>query len=189
VDLTELEEALDGFDFLEYYFVPATGRTVPVKIDEDFDDLDDEDEEEQQIPEDAETLPIDRLNSRTKFKWMEEFANSVHSVTARFQQQGDVDLVRHGDLPLIVLTSQGWLHVQTWVHGEEVRRATMANQSTLKQIVLEWRHRPRDTQVQLLETLKSFPAGQVGPVLETWHAVCGKEMRARIEQFHRLQSS
>jgi len=26
VDLTELEEALDGVDFLEYYFLPAIGK-------------------------------------------------------------------------------------------------------------------------------------------------------------------
>src|SRR5688572_29563886 len=83
VDLTELEEALDGLDFLEYYFLPASGRTVAVPVEEALGDLDDE--EEQQIPEDTETLPIDRIESRTRFEWMEEFAVSVHSITARFQ--------------------------------------------------------------------------------------------------------
>src|SRR2546426_4873021 len=32
VDLTELEEAFDRVDFLEYYFLPAIGRTVSVSM-------------------------------------------------------------------------------------------------------------------------------------------------------------
>ena len=324
VDLTELEEALDGLDFLEYYFLPASGRTVCVSIDEALGDLDDE--EEQEIPEDTETLSIDRIDSRTRFEWMEEFANSVHSITGRFQltealrrqkpfrnfkdvltqfpklrelwftfekqklkaaaialiedleweilevvddrpdvdfsepqdasihapiteeertwilrgawevaqkggrtqlalllkgsknkvllkhrldeapaygklslltipeienridqtiRQGVVALARHGDLPLIVLTPEGWSHIQPWAHGEEVRRAIMANEPTLKGIVVAWRNRQRAEQLQLLEALTSLPADQVRPVLEAWHDVSGKEMRARIEQlFH-----
>ena len=47
VDLTELEEALADLD----------------------------DEEEQEIPGDTETLPIDRIENRTRFEWMEEFAH------------------------------------------------------------------------------------------------------------------
>ena len=323
VDLTELEEALNGFDFLEYYFLPATGRTVSVSIDEALDDLDDEEEQERLIPEDAETLPIDRIDSRTRFEWMEEFADSVHSITVRFEltealrrqkpfrnfkdallqfpkvqelwfafeqqklkaaaialiedldweildvvddrpdvnfsepqdasvhapiteeertwvlrgaweiaqkggrtqlalllkgsknkdllkhrlqevsaygtlslltipeienridqtiRQGDIALVRHGDLPLIALTPEGWFHIQPWAHREEVRRATMMNESRLKEIVFAWRNRPRDEQVQLLEALKSLPTDQVSPVLEAWSGVSGKDMRSRIEQ-------
>ena len=83
VDLTELEEALEGMDFLQYYFLPGTGRTVSIPKDADLNAFDDD--EEPVIPEDAETLPIDPIDSRTKFEWMEEFTESVQSVTAKFQ--------------------------------------------------------------------------------------------------------
>jgi hypothetical protein len=83
VNLTELQEALEGTDFLEYYFLPETGRTVSILKDQDLDDL--EEDEESPIPEDAESLPVDPIDSRTKFEWMEEFTESVQSVTAKFQ--------------------------------------------------------------------------------------------------------
>ena len=71
---------------------------------------------------------------------------------------------------------------EPWAHREEVRRATMVNESRLKEIVFAWRNRPRDEQVQLLEALKSLSTDQVSPVLEAWSAVAGKDMSARIEQ-------
>src|SRR5262245_61384638 len=101
-------------------------------------------------------------------------------------RRGDLALARHGDLPLIVLTPEGWSHIHPWAHREEVRRATMASESTLKEIIVAWRNRRRDEQVQLLEALKSLSADQVSPVLEAWHAVSGKEMRARIEELFHL---
>ena len=134
VDLTELEEALNGFDFLEYGTLSLL--TIP------------------------------------------EIENRIHQTI----RQGDIALVRHGDLPLIALTPEGWFHIQPWAYREEVRRATMMNESRLKEIVRAWRNRPRDEQVQLLEALKSLSTDQVSPVLEAWREVSGKDIRARIEQ-------
>ena len=90
--------------------------------------------------------------------------------------------MRSGDLPLIVLTPEGWAQVQPWAHGEEARRASLANESTLMQIAGEWRNRSRDEQRQLLEAVRSLSPDRASPVLEAWRAVAGKEMRARIEQ-------
>jgi uncharacterized protein UPF0158/RQC domain-containing protein len=80
IDLFELEAALEGGMPARYYFVPDSGRIITRFRDDDLDDLD---EEEDETADNTEALEIDPIESRVRFQWMEDFAESVHSVTAR----------------------------------------------------------------------------------------------------------
>src|SRR5947208_587378 len=79
INLIELEEALESGRSGEYYFLPDSGRIVFVNSDPD----DTDDDEQFAIADDVEALPIDAIESRTRFHWMEDFTDSVHSITAQ----------------------------------------------------------------------------------------------------------
>jgi hypothetical protein len=74
IDLFELEAALEGGMPARHYFLPDSGRIISRFRDDDEDD---------EISDDTEVLEIDPIESRVRFRWMEDFAESVHSVTAR----------------------------------------------------------------------------------------------------------
>jgi hypothetical protein len=79
IDLFELETALDGGLPGQYFFLPDSGRLIFISTDEDLDDDEDLDEP----AEETEGLEIKAIESRVRFRWMEEFIESVHSITAR----------------------------------------------------------------------------------------------------------
>lgn len=78
IDLIELEDALEGGRPGDYYLLPDSGRIVFV----DSENIDNDDEQGA-IQENIEALPIDAIGSRTHFQWMEDFIDSVHSITAQ----------------------------------------------------------------------------------------------------------
>src|SRR2546428_5804984 len=67
--------------------------------------------------------------------------------------------------------------------------ATIANESTVKEIVVAWRNRRRDEQVQLLETVKSLSADQVSPVLEAWHYFVSMDPEQRLRPIGKCAST
>jgi len=88
IDLIELEDALQGVSPGEYCLLPKSGRII--FSSEEWDD--DEIEEAAVVPEDEEALPIDAIGSRVRFRWMEEFIDTVHSISA---QNALRDALRH----------------------------------------------------------------------------------------------
>jgi hypothetical protein len=87
VDLIELEDALQGGPPGDYYLLPKSGRVILISSEE----MDDE-SEEAMLPDDEEALPIDTIESRVHFRWMEEFISAVHSIAA---QNALRDTLRH----------------------------------------------------------------------------------------------
>ena len=84
IDLTELETALD-LDFGgRYFFLPESVKILfrPSEDPFGFDEPDEEDEQDG-IPENVEVVPLDPISSHERFRWMEDFIETVHSVTAR----------------------------------------------------------------------------------------------------------
>jgi len=87
IDLIELEDALQGVSPGEYYLLPKSGRIILMSSEE----MDDE-SEDAVAPDDDEALPIDAIESRVQFRWMEEFIDTVHSISA---QNALRDALRH----------------------------------------------------------------------------------------------
>jgi hypothetical protein len=82
IDLVELESALEGTPPGEYYLLPDSGKILYQAVDDILEvDEPEGDETGSEIPPDA--LPIDPIETRTRFRWMEEFIHTVHSVTAQ----------------------------------------------------------------------------------------------------------
>jgi hypothetical protein len=75
VDLTELENALDGGWPGQAYLVPDTGQIL--HSSSEFDDFGDEDADEE-IPDNV--LEVESIASHTKFRWMESFTDTVRSI-------------------------------------------------------------------------------------------------------------
>ena len=69
IDLTELEDALQGVSLGEYYLRPKSSRIIFISSEEEMDDESDE----AVIPDDEKALPIDKIESRVQFRWTEEF--------------------------------------------------------------------------------------------------------------------
>ncbi len=328
IDLIELESALEGGAPGEYYFMPDSGEIVFHSTDDllDDDDLEQDDEDEvADTPADA--LPLDPVDSRVRFRWMEDFIQTVHSITAKsalshalrlkkpfrhfkdvlleypavrerwFQfeaektkgeaialiesfdweilevadarpqksisdevdpaervpltseeyewilrgaweiaakggrtqlalllkgsknktvmkhgldqapaygklsfltieeienridhviRKNDLRVEFFGDLPLIVLTDQGWEHVRPWANEHEARVAAAAGERLLNEILLKWRGRRRDEQLDLINAVASIDAENARRVLNAWREIAGKEVRAHIET--KLQS-
>jgi hypothetical protein len=88
IDLIELEDALQGVQPGDYYLLPNSGRIILVSSEEEMDDESDE----AVILDDEEALPIDTIESRVQFRWMEEFIGTVHSIAA---QNALRDALRH----------------------------------------------------------------------------------------------
>jgi hypothetical protein len=82
IDLLELEAALEGGMPARHYFLPDTGRIISHFRYDEVDDLGDLNGESE-FPDDTEVLEVDPIENRIRFRWMEDFAESVHSVTAR----------------------------------------------------------------------------------------------------------
>src|SRR2546425_5769988 len=87
INLIELEDALEGGRPGDYYFLPDSGRIVFV----DSEDIDNDDEQSA-IQDNIEALPIDAIESRIRFQWMEDFIDAVHSISA---QNALRDALRH----------------------------------------------------------------------------------------------
>ena len=87
IDLIKLEDAVQGVQPGDYYLLPNSGRIVFISSEQ----MDDE-SEEAVAPDDEEALPIDGINSRVRFRWMEEFIDTVHSIAA---QNALRDALRH----------------------------------------------------------------------------------------------
>jgi hypothetical protein len=87
IDLIELEDALQGESPGDYYLLPESGRVILINSEE----MDDE-SEEAVGPDYEEALPIDPIESRVRFRWMEEFIGTVHSIAA---QNALRDALRH----------------------------------------------------------------------------------------------
>ncbi len=83
IDLIELEDALQGGPPGDYYLLPKSGRVILIS----FEEIDDE-SEEAMLPDDEEALPIDTIESRVHFRWMEEFIGTVHSIAAQNSLRG-----------------------------------------------------------------------------------------------------
>ena len=87
IDLIELEAALEGAGPGTFYLLPDSGRIVFV----DSDDVDDDDDELETL-DGVEALSIDPVESRNRFNWMQDFVESVRSITA---QNALHDALRH----------------------------------------------------------------------------------------------
>jgi Uncharacterised protein family (UPF0158)/RQC domain len=87
VDLIELEVALQGGPPGDYYLLPNSGRIILISSEE----MDDE-SEAAVAPDEEEALPIDTIESRVQFRWMEEFIGTVHSIAAQIALR---DALRH----------------------------------------------------------------------------------------------
>jgi Uncharacterised protein family (UPF0158)/RQC domain len=87
IDLIELEDALQGVSPGDYYLLPKSGRIILITAEEEMDES-----EEAVVPDDEEALPIDTIESRLQFRWMEEFIGAVHSIAA---QNSLRDALRH----------------------------------------------------------------------------------------------
>jgi hypothetical protein len=89
IDLIELEEALTLNMGGEYLFLPDSGKIVfrPKEDPFGFGGRDDEDEQDA-IPEDVEVLPLHPIPSHERFRWMEAFIETVHSITAQSAIRG-----------------------------------------------------------------------------------------------------
>jgi hypothetical protein len=70
----KLESALDDNSGATYFFIPASGEIV-FRPNEEGEQTD--------IPEHLDVLLLDPVPSHERFEWMEEFVQTVHSVTAR----------------------------------------------------------------------------------------------------------
>ena len=317
IDLIELEDALQGGPPGDHYLLPKSGRIILIGSEE----MDDE-TEEAVAPDEEQGLPIDTIESRVRFRWMEEFIGTVHSIAAQnalrdalrhkrpFRNFKDVlmefpvlrqkwfqfealkvkteavtllesldfeileivdprpleciteeieaaenvpltaeerecilrgawqvaakggrsqlslllkgsknkSVLKHGldqspvygklsyltieeienridqlirkgelrteffgDLPLILLTDQSWLHIQPWAHEYECHLAASTDARKLTEILKNWRNRRREEQHQLLEAMASTERESAKRVLQAWHGLAGKEMRSRIE--------
>jgi hypothetical protein len=78
IDLIELEDALQGGPPGDFFLLPDSGRIVFVPS-EDFDG----DDEQIQILDGEESVAIDPIEDRDQFRWMEDFVESVHSISAQ----------------------------------------------------------------------------------------------------------
>ena len=87
IDLIDLEDALQGVQPGDYYLLPNSGRIICISSEE----MDDE-SDEAVAPDEEEALPIDTIESRVQFRWMEEFIGTVHSIAA---QNALRDALRH----------------------------------------------------------------------------------------------
>src|SRR5262245_29864659 len=82
INLMDLEDALNGVFPGTAYLLPDSGRIV-FRDDSDYFDEEEPEDDDDKIPDDVEILEIDRLPSHVQFEWMEEFSESVHSITLR----------------------------------------------------------------------------------------------------------
>ena len=86
IDLIELEDALQAVSPVKYYLLPKSGRII-------FSSSERDDEIEQAVvPDDGEALPIETIGSRVYFRWIEEFIETVHSISAQNVLR---DAIRH----------------------------------------------------------------------------------------------
>src|SRR5215467_7324902 len=108
---------------------------------------------------------------------IEEIENRIDQLI----RKGELRTEFFGDLPLILLTDQSWLHIQQWAHEYECHLAASADARTLTEILNNWRNRRRQEQHQLLEAMASTERASARRVLQAWHGLAGKEMRFNIE--------
>jgi hypothetical protein len=82
----ELEDALDFRGDGKSFFNPESGEIVSHAADDMFDiggEAEDEDAEEAEEFDITGLLEIDSISSRERFEWMEDFIDTVYSITAQ----------------------------------------------------------------------------------------------------------
>ena len=82
IDLIELETALDNNIGGTYLFFPESGKIV-FRPSEDPFSINEMDDEDEQVAEGLEVLTLDPVSSHERFRWMEDFIETVYSVTAQ----------------------------------------------------------------------------------------------------------
>jgi hypothetical protein len=80
IDLIELEDALEGVFPGQAYFDTGSGRTTVLSDDDSIDIADGAADEDGGASDNAEMIPIDAISSHTRFDWMEDFIETVHSI-------------------------------------------------------------------------------------------------------------
>jgi hypothetical protein len=123
-------------------------------------------------------LETSAVYGKLSFLTLEEIENRID----RIIQNGDLRLELFGDLPLVLLTDQGWERVRTWAYGEEWRLAALADNRILTEMLRGWTQRRRDMQFELLEASPSPPGDAQRRVLQKWSEIAGQEVRKRIQQ-------
>ena len=88
---------------------------------------------------------------RLSFLTLEEIENRIDHVI----RKGDLQIAYFGDLPLIVLTDQGWNRVRAWANEHECTLAGAADETTLRQILTRWTNRRRDEPSQTTENRRT----------------------------------
>jgi hypothetical protein len=114
---------------------------------------------------------------RLSFLTLEEIENRIDQVV----RKGDLQVEFFGDLPLIILTRDGWEHVRGWADQYECEQAAAADEKTLLEMLLRWRQRPRREQFDLVDASATLNPEARQRVLKAWRTVAGKEVGARIE--------
>src|SRR5215510_5118582 len=118
-----------------------------------------------------------RFTANSRILTIEEIENRIDQLI----RKGELRTEFFGDLPLILLTDQSWLHIQPWAHEYECHLAASTDARKLTEILKNWRNRRREEQHQLLEAMASTERESAKRVLQAWHGLAGKEMRSRIE--------
>jgi hypothetical protein len=88
IDLIELEDALQGVSPGDYYLLLKSGRIL-FRSSEEMDGVESEVTE---VPDNEEPVPIGTIESRIRFRWMEEFIDTARSIAA---QNALRDALRH----------------------------------------------------------------------------------------------
>lgn len=121
---------------------------------------------------------------KLSFLVIEEIENRIDHLIRREELRVEF----FGDLPLVVMTNSSWEEVRSWANAQEFRRAAAASGRELDDVLLRWRNLPRSEQLHLLDAAAFRDNESAYRILQAWHSVAGKEMRARIaEKLQMLQ--
>ena len=123
-------------------------------------------------------LQVSPAYGRLSFLTIEEIERRID----RIIRKGDLEIQYFGDLPLVVVTAEGWDRVRPWAYEHEWQLAAAADNRTLAEMLDRWRNRRRDEQYQLLDAASCLALGEARRLLSEWSAVAGKEVRARIAE-------
>lgn len=123
-------------------------------------------------------LQTSPVYGRLSFLTLEEIERRIDRIILK----GDLDIEYSGDLPLVVVTAEGWERVRPWAFEYEWKSAAVADQKSLAEMFFVWRNRRREDQYQLLDAVVCLSPVEAHRLLTEWHTVSGKEMRARIAQ-------
>jgi len=114
---------------------------------------------------------------RLSFLTLEEIENRIDQVIRR----GDLAVEFFGDLPLIVLTPDGWEQVRPWAHQHDAELASLADDKTLVEMLTLWRQRRREEQLQLVDAVAALNPKAAERVLKVWETIAGKDVRSHLK--------